>query len=82
MPRFDNDRSLVFKEPAKLRGRDSVLDLDVRDSESVLDIDVDRDLAEPDSLLTSDMIDVHLPKKLQRENYKLYAKGNYVDVQD
>jgi len=64
MPGFDNDRSLVFKEPARLRGRDSTLDLDVWDSESVLDIDVDRDLAGPGALLSSDMIDFHPMKPL------------------
>lgn len=42
----------------RLRGRDSALDLDAADSESVLDGDVDRDLGGPDwSLLCCDMVD-------------------------
>lgn len=48
IPGFDSDRSLDFKDPVRLRGRDSALDLDAADSESVLDGDVDRDLGGPD----------------------------------
>lgn len=56
IPGFESERSLDFKDPVRLRDREFALDLDPRDSESLLDINVDRDLARPFSLADSDIL--------------------------
>jgi hypothetical protein len=75
MPGFDEDRSLDFSVPAKLLERDRALD--ACDSESVLEIDVDRDLAGPDSLLSSDMMCPRVMKAIESEQIKRCIERSY-----
>lgn len=60
IPGFDKDRNLVFKEPAAIWGCGSAPNLDAWDSELLVDIDDDRDLAETALLECADMIDSDL----------------------